>query len=278
MKYFLSGEIFEQFFVFDMPTSIAKSLSIQGRVVGALLLREIITRYGRHNIGMLWLFVEPMLFTLGVSAVWYLAKLHSISNIPIVAFAITGYSSVLIWRNTASRCAKAIEPNLSLMYHRNVKVIDIFLSRIILELLGITTSLFTLTIFFTYIDVMKWPADFFLALQGWILLGWFAFGLGLIVGAISERSETFERIWHIFVYLYFPFSGAAFMVEWLPESARNVLLFLPSVHGVEMLRHGFFGDVVITHEDPAYFAYADMVLTLCGMALVRDCGRRVQPE
>jgi ABC-type polysaccharide/polyol phosphate export permease len=34
-------------------------------VLGALLIRELLTRYGRHNIGFLWLFVEPMIFTLG---------------------------------------------------------------------------------------------------------------------------------------------------------------------------------------------------------------------
>ena len=27
-------------------------------------MREIITRYGRNNIGFLWLFVEPLLLTL----------------------------------------------------------------------------------------------------------------------------------------------------------------------------------------------------------------------
>ena len=28
-------------------------------------MREIITRYGRNNIGFLWLFVEPLLLTFG---------------------------------------------------------------------------------------------------------------------------------------------------------------------------------------------------------------------
>jgi capsular polysaccharide transport system permease protein len=31
-----------------------RSLVIQARVVGALVMREIITRYGRHNIGFMW--------------------------------------------------------------------------------------------------------------------------------------------------------------------------------------------------------------------------------
>jgi hypothetical protein len=82
----------------SVEPSLRRSWSIQRRVIWALLLREIMTRYGRHNIGFLWLFVEPMLFTLGVTALWTATQSAHGSNLPIVAFAITGYSSVLLWR------------------------------------------------------------------------------------------------------------------------------------------------------------------------------------
>ena len=92
-------------------TSLLRSLRIQMRVIGALLMREVLTRYGRHNIGFLWLFIEPMLFTLGVTALWTFSNVHHGSNIPIVAFAVTGYSSVLLWRNMPGRYVSgALEP------------------------------------------------------------------------------------------------------------------------------------------------------------------------
>ena len=258
--------------------SLSRSLTIQLRVIHALVLREVITRYGRHGLGVLWLIFEPMLFTLGVTVLWSLAKLHTVSDIPIVAFAITGYSSVLMWRNAASRCSKAIEPNLSLMYHRNVKVLDIFISRVLLEISGSTASFAALTIVFSIAGAMKWPQDVVLVLVGWLMLGWFALALGFIVGSVSERSETFERTWHIITYLLFPLSGALFMVYWLPKSSQDVVLWLPMVHGVEMIRHGYFGNAVPTYENPAYFATLNLILSLFGLALVRDSSRRVQPE
>ena len=258
--------------------SIARSLAVQGRVIHALLLREVITRYGRHGLGVLWLILEPMLFTLGVAALWYFAGANKVSAIPIIAFAITGYSSVLLWRNTASRCAKAIEPNLALMYHRNVKVIDIFLSRIILEIVGATASFAVLIAIFASAGFMNWPINIGLMLGGWLMLCWFGLALGLIVGAWSERSEVFDRVWHVLTYLMFPLSGAVFMVHWLPPAAQEVVLWLPMVHGTEWIRHGFFGQVVPTYENPAYFVVCNLLLTLVGLALVRESGRRVQPE
>ena len=129
-------------------TPLHRSFKVQLRVIGALLMREVLTRYGRHNIGFMWMFAEPMLFTLGVTTLWTLVNIRHGANIPICAFAVTGYSSVLLWRNMPNRCVGAIEPNLALMYHRNVKLIDIFAARILLEVAGATTSFIVLSIFF----------------------------------------------------------------------------------------------------------------------------------
>ena len=130
-------------------TSLRRSLIIQFRVIGALLMREVITRYGRHNIGFLWLFVEPMIFTLGVTALWSFVQGTHGSKLPIVAFAVTGYSSVLLWRNMPNRLVQAIRPNLALMYHRNVKVLDVYAARLALEAVGATISFTVLATIFT---------------------------------------------------------------------------------------------------------------------------------
>lgn len=238
----------------------------------------MLTRYGRHNIGFMWLFVEPMLFTLGITALWTATKAVHGSNLPIVSFAVTGYSSVLLWRNAAGRCANAIQPNLSLLYHRNVRVMDLFYSRLILEIIGGTTSLIIISLIFISVGWMQPPADILTMMGAWFLLAWFAFALGLIVGAVSERSEMFERLWHTITYLMFPLSGAVFMVDWLPRQAQELVLLLPMVHGVEMLRHGFFGDIVRTYESPAYFMLANFILLLLGLCLARDASRKVEPE
>src|SRR5712664_4967921 len=97
----------------DLTTqpSLLRSLVIQRHVLHALMMREVITRFGRENLGVLWLVAEPMLFTLGVTTLWTAAGLHHGSPIPIVAFAVTGYSSVLMWRNSASHAAGAVHQN-----------------------------------------------------------------------------------------------------------------------------------------------------------------------
>jgi capsular polysaccharide transport system permease protein len=256
--------------------SLLQCLGIQRRVVYALLMREIITRFGRENLGVLWLVVEPMIFTLGVATLWTASGLHHGSPIPIVAFAVTGYSSVLMWRNSVGRASSAIAQNKPLLFHRNVRAIDVLLTRIILEIAGATASFLFLSLLFIFIGWMPVPVDLMQVVFSWGMLAWFGMSLALVIGAGTAFSEIVERVWHPAAYLLFPLSGAAFMVDWLPTNMRNVVLLLPMVHGVEMLREGYFGDVVATHYDLGYMAACCLTLSLAGLYLVREASRRVK--
>jgi len=263
---------------FSRLSSVAHSAGVQWRVIYALLMREILTRYGRHNIGFLWLFVEPMLFTLGVTTLWTLTKSVHGSNLPIVAFALTGYSAVLLWRNMPARCIGAIEPNLSLMYHRNVRVIDIFIARLILEGGGATISFVTLSFFFIFIGWLDPPKDVLIVVGGWLSIAWFGSALALFLGALSERYELIEKIWHPLSYLAFPLSGAAFMVDSLPREAQPYILYVPMVNGVEIVRQGYFGARFNAHYDLEYLVGCCMGLTLLALAAVAIANREITPE
>lgn len=261
-----------------IETSLRQSFEIQLRVIGALLMREVITRYGRHNIGFFWLFAEPMIFTLGVAALWTAMQSVHAGRLPIIAFAVTGYSSVLLWRNMPNRLVGAVEPNLSLMYHRNVKIFDVYVARLALEAVGATISFSALATCFTAMGWMQMPEDIGKVLLGWFMLAWFGASLAILVGAVSERTEIIDKIWHPITYLTFPLSGAAYVVDWLPPAAQTAVLYLPMVHGVELLREGYFGSAVRSHYDLSYMASACLALTFFGLIQLRHISGRVAPE
>lgn len=258
--------------------SLRQSLQVQLRVLGALLMREILTRYGRHNIGFLWLFAEPMIFTLGVTALWTATKSVHGSDLPIVAFALTGYSSVLLWRNMPGRCIGALWNNLALMYHRNIRVLDVYLARVLLEFGGATMSFSTLGLLFVTIGILEPPQDVLKVIGGWLLLAWFGGSLAIYLGALSHENELVDKLWHPFSYLMFPLSGAAFLVAALPPAAQEVVLYLPTVHGVEMVREGWFGDRARAIYDLYYLIPFNLVLSFLGLLQVRRVATRVVPE
>jgi capsular polysaccharide transport system permease protein len=253
----------------------ARGLRVQGRVVGALVMREIITRYGRHNIAFTWIFIEPMLFTVGVVLLWTFLRSHA-TQLPLVPFTITGYASVLLWRNTINRCGNAVEPNRALLHHRNVRVIDLYLARLILEVAGASISFMTLSALMMLVGLMAAPDDIFKMIVGWTLLAWFAMSMGLVIGSISTISESFDRIWHVLTYLFLPLSGAFFMVDWIPKRLQSWALLIPTVDCIELLRGGYFGAHVHAHFDLPYTVAVNAVVTLCGLVLVKRLARTVE--
>ena len=251
---------------------------VQLRVVGALILREMITRYGRRNIGFLWLFIEPALFTLIITIFWTATRSVHGSDLPIVAFALTGYSAVQLWRNLPGRCIGAIASNRSLLHHRQVTVIDLYASRLALEIMAATMAFGLLAIVFAVAGFVEWPEDVMQVLIGWLLLAWFGIGLALVMAGLADRFAVVGRLWPPLSYVLFPLSGTAFIVDALPSGLQEVVLWLPMLNALEFLREGWFGSVMRAHYDIGYVAVFNLVLLLFGLSFVRQGGQGMSEE
>jgi ABC-type polysaccharide/polyol phosphate export permease len=256
-------------------TSFVDSLRIQKRVIGALIRREILTRYGRHNIGFLWLFIEPMFFSVGITILWTYMQFAK-GDIPVAGFALTGYSALVAWRNTVNKMAGTASSNRGLLYHQQVKILDLALARMIVEFAGVTMSLVILTIIFQQLGLMRFPLDPLGVVSGWLYLLWFVAGVGMVALYLGEVSELFDRVWHVVMYLTLPFTGAFSMMAWLPPEAQGVLLWSPMVHAVEMLREGYFGKGVHAVYSIDYLIKTNAALTLLGLLLVRRVRRKLE--
>ena len=259
-------------------TSFRESLAIQKRVIGALLMREIITRYGRTNIGFLWLFVEPLLMTLVIVLMWKFFKANEVSSLNIVAFIMTGYPMMMMWRNASNRAIGSINANASLLYHRNVRVLDTIFARMLLEISGATIAQIAITAIFIVIGWINPPADIFYMLLAWLLMAMFAVGLGLVICSISFHLEPFAKIWNTLSFVMMPLSGVFFFVHNLPQQIQHYVLMIPMIHGTEMFRAGYFGSSQITHHNPWFILMCNLVLLLIGLAMVDSFSKGVEPQ
>ena len=251
-------------------TTLKESFQIQKRVVKALILREMITRYGRNNLGFLWLFVEPLLVTMVFALLWKFIRGHQISSINIVAFMITGYPMMMLWKKSSSRAMGAVSSNIGLLYHRNVRVFDLLLSRMILEIASVTVAQIAIMLLFIFIGWIDLPADMFYMIIAWLLMAFFGLGLGFVLYAISCKSEVFSKIWNAMGIVFMIASGVFYLVSSLPQQAQEIVLWVPMIHGTEMFRHGYFGGAVVTMENPWYLALWDIILLLVGLLTVHN--------
>ncbi|MBU3618794.1 ABC transporter permease [Polynucleobacter sp. JS-Fieb-80-E5] len=248
------------------------SLKIQGRVIKALFLREMISHFGRHNIGFLWMFAEPMMVTIGIMILWALVG-HEHGVMPSAGFALTGYSAILGWRNCVNKTSVALTANKGLLFHRNVTVLDLALSRSIFEFSSVSTSFLFLSIVLFGLNILVPPVYPLKTICAWLLLGWFYICAGIIALYLAEKSELFHRISHVLMYLTLPLTGAFAMVSWLPKKLQPTYLLSPMVNGVEMLREGYFGEIVKAQYSISFIITCNIILTAVALFLVSQVNK-----
>ncbi|MES2491943.1 MAG: ABC transporter permease [Pseudomonadota bacterium] len=252
------------------------ALRIQGNVIGALVMRELHTRFGRENIGYLWIFAEPMLLAVAVGA------LHSRQHVPIaggvrsIPFAIAGYTLFIMFRSMVSRAETLLEANRPLLNHRRVTIFDMLLARALLEAAS-TALVLTLLLGGAWVlDLFDAPPDLLLMAGAVGLLAWFSFALSMIVTTLAHESPMAGRLIHPVLYLSMPLSGAFFTMLWMPEGLRDVLAWVPTVPMFEMIRQGMFAGYPDDYAGALYPVACCAVLTLLGLAGLRILRPRVQ--
>ena len=113
-----------------------RSLAIQRRVLGALIMRETYTRFGRENLGFAWMYGEFLIFAMPVIVMWRVIRGHTEHGLLVVPFVWSGYLPILLFRHIGGRMLYAVRGNIALFYHRNVTPFDAVLSRMAVEIFG----------------------------------------------------------------------------------------------------------------------------------------------
>ena len=244
-----------------------KLFALQIKVIGALLMREIHTRYGRENIGHLWVIGEPLIFCVGVAVMWTAIRPAHEHGVPVTAFVITGYVPLTMWRHCVSRSVKAFDANGSLLFHRQVTPLDIIVARCVLEIIGALIAGIVVSALAILLGYMEMPADIGLMYLGLFYQAVFCLACALILAPASEISPVLEKFVGAFTYLMIPFSGAFVMVNWVPRNFQFVLLWSPPVHAAEIIRKGQFGSTVHAQYDLAYLTYVCAGMILVGLSL-----------
>jgi capsular polysaccharide transport system permease protein len=260
-----------------MP-SLRQGWDIQVRVIGALMIRELTTRFGRENIGFLWIMAEPMLFALSVGVLWRFMKGPYEFGFDIVAFTVSGYIPMVLFRSVISRSIMSFTVNGNFMYHRQIKVLDILLVRFLIELIGHMMAYLGIALFLGALGIFPAPYDVGFILLGGAYYAFFTLSVALVLAPLSEISETLEKITPLFTYIMIPLSGAFYFVSALSPKVAEIVLYSPPVHGMEMMRLGLFGPSINPQFDYLYPLTFCLPATMLGLTLCRIVRRRLVVE
>lgn len=242
----------------------------QSQIIGALMMREMATRYGRRGLGFLWIVGEPLLFCFGVILIWTFIRSHSAHGLGVAPFAMTGYMCLILLRHSISFSINAVSSNLGLLYHRVLGPLHFYLARAVLELAGTTAAFIVVYLALIMFQQVGPPQDYLLLYGGWMLMWIMATGTGFIFSGLAMRFEVMERIVPLLSYALIPLSGVFFMIDWLPVEVREMYLWVPFPNAIEMVRAGVFGEGVPTHYRLGYALGISLVMMLAGLLLIKN--------
>lgn len=240
----------------------------QRRIIHALMLREMMTRFGRENLGFFWLMGEPLILSVMVMLGWTVMKGSRDHDVGVIPFVLTGYAMLTLWRHINARSVHCFRQNAGLLFHRNVHPLDTLISRVLLETGGGALSFIVAYVPLRLFEIVPEIHDYLVLIGAWILLACFAFGFAMILAALSEMNELVERFIQPVMYVTIPLTGAFYLVEWLPAIGQRVALYSPLVHANEMFRAGLFGPEIATHWDASFLGASALVVNSIGIALV----------
>lgn len=259
-------------------TIVSRKIQTTLRIIHALVLREIMTRFGREHLGFLWLVLEPLLLTTLVMIGMTILNGTTKNDVTIVQLVLTGYSMASLWRHIIGRFLHCFRHNAGLMFHRNVKPMDTILGRFFLETTGTLISFFVAYITLYLLDLIGPIKDLTLLLGAWYLLALFSFAAAVCIAALCELWEPLEKFVQPMLYVTLPLTGVFYLVSWMPSQYHQVLLLSPMVNTMEMFRSGMIGPTIQTYYNVEFVIYVTIFLAAFGLLLMRKAEAHIKIE
>lgn len=252
-----------------MTTDVFSALGIQRRVINALVLRDMRTRFGRKISGWAIMVLWPLTHIFFLMIGYLMAhRVLPLGTSPAV-FIATGVLPYILCLYPSRMIMFSVMQNRPLLNFPPVFPVDIILARSILEIIN---SFYVVCIFafcMYALDVNIWPLDISEAILALLATIYFGFSVGFISSVIYAFFRPWLAIQIAIMILGYVASGAYLPVSNLPSNLQYYVWFNPLMHSVEWLRLAYFGNGAAVLLSKEYFIAYSTVILLLGLALER---------
>lgn len=242
--------------------------SMHARVVGAVIMRDLQTRFGSGYFGFLLGLVMPLgHLTIAIAITMLVGRPTPIGSDTAV-FLMTGVLPFIIWLYGHRQIMMTLVQNRPLLYFPGVDIFDLFAARILVE---IVTSTLVVAIVVGTLALLGHDlviADyqgFLLALgQSWLL----GVATGLVFGTFGTFAPIGFLLGNIIGPLLWAVSGIFFLPDALPDKLRNVLVWNPLCQIVDGLRVAYYAEYSSSFLDQKILSASILAVLLLGMLMV----------
>ena len=261
----------------DRP-SVADLLRAQGRVLYALMLRDVRGRFLGSALGMIVMILWPL------SHVLILILINSSLGraVPFgessALYVATGVVPFMAFSYVSRFTALGMLTNRSLLALPIVKVTDILFARILMEILSALVVIFTLAAVFLAFQVDFYPLDLIQAFCAVLAALFLGVGLGIFNGVMTGVLPAWFTVYSLMTIPLWISSGVLFVPDALPDYAIYWLSYNPALQCVEWLRSAYYegyGSRILDKGYTLKFALGSIFVGLLLERLLRGRIRRM---
>lgn len=251
-------------------TNITKDTSCNYKViisiVYAFVFREFQRKYDKGYFRYFSIILAPSV-QLGVMvAIFTIMGKKTVVGLNIPLFVLTGILPYGFF-TSAGNCLTIVAGNRALLNYRQVKIIDVILSSILMELL-VTMLAFCGGLFVCWylsLTIMIYnPLSLMLAFG---LLFFFTFGVSMVLSVIGFYFAEFNYAIQVIFRALFYISGVFFSIENVPVQYQKYLLWNPLLQLIEFIRFSFVGFNLPHELSYLYLSKCTIVTFLIGISL-----------
>jgi len=222
------------------------------RVITALMLRGMDTKFGRSAGGYFWAIAEPLGGIVLLSIAFSLALRSPPIGTSFLLFYATGTIPFRGFNAMAGAVSSAIGVNRGLLAYPVVEPLDAVFARFALNFMTdfmVAAALFTGIIWFNSLIV---SLDLVIIAEAFVLGALLGLGIGTLNCVLFGLFPTWKNIWSVLTRPLFIMSGVLFLFEDVPAHFRDILWYNPVAHVISLMRSGFYGTYDAVHVSKLY--------------------------
>ncbi|MFE1599099.1 ABC transporter permease [Methylobacterium sp. ID0610] len=254
----------------DQTVALRKqsALQVQFQVLHALILRDIRTRFGRTMWGYAIVVLWPCAHLFVLITIFTVRHMPAAIGDSLARFIFTGMMPMLVFIYLARKMMEGVGMNKPLLSFPDVKLLDVCLSRGIIEVLNACMSTVIVMAILLAFGADPFPDDNFAALVAFLTAVVFAFGTGLIACNIVVVFPPFQIGFALFVILFYGLSGVFFLPEGMPAEVYHAMLWNPVSNSIMLFRAAYYPEYA-TEASALYVFVVGGSMILIGLAWER---------
>ncbi len=243
------------------------ALTVQARVIYALIMHQILTQYGKMRLGYLW-----ALFDVGWRVVmfWIMRAMMGFKpphGMSILLFLLMGFGVFQVFRESITRCM-GLKAGKMLTYPMITKL-DLCIARIIVvwatEIVAGSILLGTGMLLGVEVHVTNWGGLFYVLL----IIPLLGFGMGTLMESLSILYPVLDRIIKMLLRVGMWVSGVFYSVSSFPSSVMKYLWYNPVLQIIEIGRESMSRGYVAMNYSYTYVTIVVAASVCLGLLMER---------